>query len=111
MSNAGVIGLRSEAGEALERGKYERSGLSSISWHPRANMSFAQWVEHGRKPGLVGRSVGWWIGDWLYYGNAAYGERYARATRLTGLDVQTLMNMVYVASRFDASRRREKLAW
>jgi len=70
-----------------------------------------EWVAHGRRLGLAGRNVGWWIGDWLRYGNAAYGERYSRAAKVTGYDTQTLMNMVYVASQVDASRRREALSW
>ena len=59
----------------------------------------------------MGRRAGWWIGDWLSFGNAAYGERYVRAARITGYDTQTLMNMVYVASHVDPSRRRETLSW
>ncbi|MEA2420777.1 MAG: hypothetical protein QOE60_2983, partial [Thermoleophilaceae bacterium] len=54
---------------------------------------------------------GWWIGDWLHYGNERFGERYVRAARITGYDVQTLMNQAYVASRFEISRRREKLSF
>ncbi|MDQ6778590.1 MAG: hypothetical protein M3071_20735 [Actinomycetota bacterium] len=61
--------------------------------------------------GGVSRRVGWWLGDWLRYGNARFGERYSRAARITGYDTQTLMNMTYVASRFDVSRRRENLSW
>ena len=34
-----------------------------------------------------------------------------RASRITGYDVQTLMNMVYVATRFESGRRRERLSW
>jgi hypothetical protein len=30
---------------------------------------------------------------------------------VTGYDRQTLMNMVYVATRFETSRRRENLSW
>lgn len=59
----------------------------------------------------MGRSAGWWIGDWLSYGNHVFGERYARASRITGYDAQTLMNMAYVASRYEVSRRRGKLSW
>lgn len=70
-----------------------------------------EWVAHGRRLGMAGRHVGWWIGDWLRYGNAAYGERYSRAANVTGYDTQTLMNMVYVASQVDVSRRREALSW
>lgn len=97
-----------ERGEA--RGARNGS-LTPVAWRARPDISFGDWVEHGRRLGVVGRSAGWWIGDWLGYGNAAYGERYARAARITGYDVQTLMNMVYIASRFDPSRRRENLSW
>ena len=88
-----------------------RDKLTPTSWSPHATMSFADWVEQGRRLGEVGRGAGWWIGDWLHYGNAAYGERYARAARVTGYDIQTLMNMVYVASHFDPPRRRQSLSW
>jgi hypothetical protein len=74
-------------------------------------MSFEQWVLHGRRLGAIGRGVGWWIGDWLRFGNARYGEKYVKAARITGYDVQTLMNMVYVASSVEPSRRRERLSW
>lgn len=74
-------------------------------------MSLSDWVAHGRRLGVMGRGVGWWLGDWLRFGNAAYGERYAAAVRMTGYDRQSLMNMVYVASRVESSRRREKLSW
>jgi hypothetical protein len=92
-------------------GQRQRGPLSPVAWQPHAGMPFSDWIEHGRKLGLMGRSAGWWVGDWLNYGNAVYGERYVRASRITGYDVQTLMNMAYVASRFDASRRREPLSW
>jgi signal transduction histidine kinase len=85
--------------------------VTMVSWRPRRALSFAEWIAQGRKLGQVGRSVGWWIGDWLNFGNAAYGERYARAARITGYDAQTLMNMTYVASRIEPARRREGLSW
>jgi hypothetical protein len=60
---------------------------------------------------MIGRCIQWLLGDWIAYGNLKFGERYARASQITGYDPQTLMNMVYVASRFAASRRRETLSW
>jgi uncharacterized paraquat-inducible protein A len=74
-------------------------------------MDLAEWTEAGRRLGTMGRCGQWGLGDWIRYGNAKFGERYSRATRITGYDVQTLMNMVYVASRFEISRRRETLSW
>ena len=59
----------------------------------------------------MGRCGQWGLGDWLQYGNVRFGERYTRAARITGYDVQTLMNMVYVAAKFEISRRRENLSW
>src|SRR5918999_1201697 len=88
-----------------------RAALSDVSWRAAEDLSFAEWLEQGRRLGLMGRSAGWWIGDWLSYGNHVFGERYVRASRITGYDAQTLMNMAYVASRFDASRRHGKLSW
>jgi hypothetical protein len=88
-----------------------RATISDVSWRAAEDMSFSEWLEYGRRLGVMGRSAGWWIGDWLSYGNHVFGERYVRASRITGYDSQTLMNMAYVASRFDVSRRRGKLSW
>ena len=47
----------------------------------------------------------------MRYGAARYGRKYELATRITGYEHQTLLNMVYVATRFENSRRRENLSW
>ena len=90
-----------------------RSGvaLTATGWSAQVELDMRAWAEHGKRLGVVGRAAGWWIGDWLRYGNARFGERYARAARITGYDTQTLMNMVYVASRFEPAERREALSW
>jgi len=92
-------------------GGTRKVSLGVTSWSTCSDLAVQEWAEHGRRLGAVGRSVGWWIGDWLLYGNEHFGERYARAARITGYDTQTLMNMVYVASRFDISRRRAQLSF
>ena len=73
-------------------------------------LTVGAWVSQGRWLGALGRASGWWIGDWIRYGNARYGDRYVDAARVTGYDVQSLRNMAYVAGRFDVSRRREALS-
>lgn len=95
----------------LTAAQRERGKLTATAWYPSDEMSFAQWSDEGRRFGVMGRSAGWWLGDWLRYGNTAYGERYARASRISGYDAHTLMNMVYVASHIAPSRRREVLSW
>jgi hypothetical protein len=113
---AAAISVAAPDGQAVSSneklgGQGSRATVSDVSWRAAADLSFPEWLEYGRRLGLMGRSAGWWIGDWLNYGNHAFGERYVRASRITGYDAQTLMNMAYVASRFDGSRRRGRLSW
>jgi hypothetical protein len=81
------------------------------SWSPRHELDLPEWIDQGRRLGALGRASNWWLGDWVRYGNARYGERYEVAARITGYEVQSLMNMAYVASRFAISRRRETASW
>jgi hypothetical protein len=115
MAVAAIPVVAPDGRAVAENAKLEKRGsraaLSDVSWRAVEDMSFAEWLEYGRRLGVMGRSAGWWIGDWLTYGNHVFGERYARASRITGYDAQTLMNMAYVASRFEVSRRRGKLSW
>jgi hypothetical protein len=87
------------------------AGLSPVAWIPPNELEFDDWCRYGARLGVAGRGSAWWIGDWLSYGVVAYGQRYTVAVRVTGYDHQTLMNMVYVAKRFEASRRRPTLSW
>ncbi|MCM6778717.1 LmbU family transcriptional regulator [Nocardia sp. CDC159] len=85
--------------------------MSAVAWQPTATMKCEEWLRHGEQLGTIGRAAAWWIGDWVNYGNVKFGEKYSRAARITGYDVQSLMNMAYVASRFEQRRRRERLSW
>jgi hypothetical protein len=87
------------------------TSISVVAWVPNRDIDFPEWAEAGRRLGAMGRCGQWGLGDWIQYGNAKFGERYRRAARITGYDVQTLMNIVYVASKFEISRRRENLSW
>jgi len=82
-----------------------------VGWVPNGELDVGQWAEVGRRIGSVGRNIQWVLGDWITYGNTRFGERYSRAAKITGYDTQSLMNMVYVASHFSVSRRREDLSW
>src|SRR5262245_58273494 len=79
--------------------------VSPVAWKPQQGLDFTQWLHQGKRLGSIGRGVAWWIGDWVTYGNAKFGEKYSRAATVTGYDVQSLMNMAYVASRFEFPRR------
>jgi hypothetical protein len=90
---------------------HPKAELGPVGWIAGEEMAYTEWLHQGSRLGLAGRSAGWWVGDWVRYGSARYGSKYAAAARVTGYDRQTLMNMVYVATRFEISRRREKLSW
>lgn len=72
-----------------------------MGWTPGAELGLAEWSAVGRRFGEIGRCSQWWLGDWILYGNARFGERYSRAVKLTGYDAQSLMNMVHVTERRD----------
>jgi hypothetical protein len=77
----------------------------------RPGVPFDTWTTIGRQVAVVGNATAWWLGDWLAYGQAAYGGRYRAAVEATGLDYQTLRNYASVARRFPLSRRRDKLSF
>lgn len=85
--------------------------LFAVAWVPRTEIDEQRWVEVGRRLGRVGKGTNWWVGDWVRYGAAQYGDRYKLAAKVTGYDRQTLMNYAYVASRFEVSRRRPEVSW
>jgi hypothetical protein len=74
-------------------------------------MEYRDWILEGRRIGAMGRASPWWVGDWLLYGTARWGERYVEAAKITGYDAKTLRNMRYVASRLELSLRRDNLTW
>jgi hypothetical protein len=87
------------------------TALTPTSWAAGRELAVTEWVEQGRCLGAIGRASAWWIGDWVRYGSTRYGDKYGAASRVTGYDVQSLMNMAYVASRFEGERRRPGLSF
>ncbi len=107
-----VSGGRVEPSPAAEPGeKRASSALSKIAWAPQRDLDHSGWLATGRRLGAIGRCSQWWIGDWVRYGTARWGEKYAEAARVTGYDIASLRNMAWVASRFDLSLRNDKLTW
>lgn len=74
-------------------------------------MDQRSWIATGRRLGQLSRVSNWWIGDWLRFGTAKWGQKYIAAAKITGYDAHSLENMVYVASRIESSLRRENLSW
>ncbi len=98
----GDIGMRRSA----------RVSTTPVGWVPSGrDMDHPQWVAVGRRLGGISRSNQWWLGDWLRYGTAKWGERYVEAAKITGYDVRSLANMASLAGCFHISRRRDNLTW
>jgi hypothetical protein len=69
------------------------------------------WEHLGRQLLAFSDSSAWWTADWLAYGELAFQDRYREAVRRTSLSYQTLRNYVWVARRFELSRRRDTLSF
>ncbi len=76
-----------------------------------ADLNFEEWQRTGETLGRIGRACQWWIGDWLNYGERAYGEKYSQAMEATGLDYETVRNYAWVADHVETVRRRTVLSW
>jgi len=73
--------------------------------------SLDAWEAIGRQILSVAESSTWWIADWLAYGEEVFQDRYLEAVKRTNLNYQTLRNYVWVARRFEQSRRRDTLSF
>jgi len=86
--------------------RLERSGIAFTG-----HLSLNGWEMLGRRLLGLGDSVSWWVADWLVYGEDQFKDRYEEAVRRTALTYQTLRNYVWVARRFELSRRRDNLSF
>lgn len=90
--------------------------VSNIAWdavalHIPEGTSFDEWSALGRTLQQMEKSVMWWIGDWLRFGERKYGETYTQAIEATGYSYGTLANAKRVASTYEISQRSENLSW
>jgi N6-adenosine-specific RNA methylase IME4 len=74
-------------------------------------LSFEEWSDLGGNLRGVSKSVMWWIGDWLCYGERQYGEMYAQAMQETGRSYDGLRQAKLVAERIKSDRRRSNLSF
>ena len=88
------------------------TGFTQTAWlAPADEMSFEQWQNLGATLQQIDASLPWWIGDWLNYGEWAWGEAYAQAVEITGMSVDRLNNYKWIANKIDVAQRRDDLSW
>jgi hypothetical protein len=85
--------------------------MSADTFQLRPGMSFRDWAAVGRRLSHVSSRATWALGDWLLFGERAYGTRYRSAVEATNLDYQTLRNYAWVAGSFAPHRRRSELSF
>ena len=74
-------------------------------------LEYGEWARTGLALARMGKAVQWWLGDWLLYGESAFGEEMAQAATETGYSEESLRGMLWVASRIPPSVRRPTLSW
>lgn len=74
-------------------------------------MTFDTWEALGAWLQTVDGCIHWWIGDWLNWGEARYGERYAQALSATGWSLSTLEVYAWVCKRVPVGNRRTDLSF
>ncbi len=74
-------------------------------------VAYDRWEEIGRTLWAMEWARLWWLGDWLLYGEQAYGERQAQAEALAGYDYATLSGARWVCSRIPVEGRQPTLSF
>lgn len=69
------------------------------------------WQDIGQRLACVESGLQWWVGDWLVFGEAQYGDEIYNSGLLERWDYATLQNMKWVAKKIEPSRRHENLSW
>jgi N6-adenosine-specific RNA methylase IME4 len=89
--------------------EYSSFRLLKNGLEPIGNPTFEDWENCGIFLRHINKSVGFWLGDWLNYGENKYGEKYSQALDETDFAYGTLRNFASVAAHIELSRRRDDL--
>lgn len=84
---------------------------TEVSWHGSADMTFEQWEAVGRTLKTLGKSLAFWLGDWMAQGEVLFGEMFSQALEITGLSPETLSKYRQVALRCAPEIRQPTLTW
>lgn len=86
-------------------------------------LTYDEWKLLGRAVNFFGDAWQWWVGDWLNWGEALFGDdataelggapadRYTVAQEITGREPKTLMNVSSVCRKVAKSRRDARLSF
>lgn len=87
-----------QADEALEANQYVELGPNYAKF--KEDTPYEVWAHVVSRLQGAEKSLRWWIGDALRFGERKYGEMYAQALEETTYTYGTLRNSVYVADKY-----------
>lgn len=82
-----------------------------VSWTPSADMNLETYLSIGKTFQQIQKSIAFWMGDWLCYGENRFGEAYSQALDDSGKANETLIKWRSVAARVPKEIRRKELSW
>jgi hypothetical protein len=86
-------------------------GTTPVSLQLPQGLSYDQWRDTGLAYARLGKAVQWWLGDWLVYGDQAFGELYAQAASETGYSEESLRGFQWVSGMIEPRHRNKNLSW
>jgi hypothetical protein len=96
-----------------DRVKFILDHATPVTLDLPADLPFADWQAIIASLKNMGRSMAWWIGDCLYYGENNYGEQYTKALDelVDYYSPGTLHDAKWVSKVFPPKERHHKLSW
>jgi len=85
--------------------------LTSTGLTIEGNPSFEEFDQLGQYLRRVHTGYQWWWGDWLNYGEGAYGERFSQALEATEWEESTLRQYAWVAKSVAPENRTDGVAF
>lgn len=86
------------ARQVIETGEYVE--LNDVGLVFADHTPFVVWEVVTNQLLKAEKSIRWWIGDALRFGEATYGEKYTQAMDATGYSYSTLSQSVWVANKY-----------
>jgi hypothetical protein len=88
-----------------------RGAVTPMALRLPDDLTIEEWADAGTKIRKLGEGLRFFAGDWWIHAEKHYGEDASQYHDVIGLSKKSLQNAAWVASRFEPSRRREKLEW
>jgi hypothetical protein len=92
--------------QAVHAPVVEKFTIGTLGLEVTGHPTYDEWIEFGTVLHGLKQSLQWNIGDWIEYGEWAYGEKYAQAEDETKFSNGYLRTIALTARTFPKSERR-----